>query len=122
MPPLPKHPGVRARTNRTSTRALLSPVADSEMPELPEWCEWHPAVQDWWEDAWSSPMVPEWTTSDRHTLHLAARLMQTIWSEQTSPTARSAATAEVRLLLRECGLTPMSRRTLQWEICRAEES
>ncbi|MET8650619.1 hypothetical protein [Nocardia aurea] len=90
------------------------------MPELPAYADWHPAVVDWWRDCWSSPMVPEWTDSDRHGLMMAARLMQLVWSEQTSPTARTTAASEVRYLLRECGLTPMSRRTLQWEVCRAE--
>lgn len=122
MPPVPKHPSARARRNRTSTSAVLTPVTDPDIPDLPDHLDWHPAVVDWWTDCWSSPMAPEWTTSDRHTLVLAARLMQTVWSEQASPSSRSAAVAEVRLLLRECGLTPMSRRTLQWTIERAEEA
>ncbi|MEV4127488.1 hypothetical protein [Nocardia sp. NPDC049707] len=122
MPPLPKHPSVRARQNRTATRAILTPVPDPVVPDLPDYCDWHPAVLDWWTDAWSSPMVPEWTESDRHTLVMAARLMQLVWSDDVASTPRSNAASEVRLLLRECGLTPMSRRTLQWEICRATEA
>ncbi|WP_456301685.1 phage terminase small subunit [Nocardia farcinica] len=122
MPPLPKHPSVRARRNRASTRAFLTPVEDPQVPELPAYAQWHPAVLEWWTDCWSSPMVPEWTESDRHALVMAARLMQLVWSETTAPTARTNAASEVRYLLRECGLTPMSRRSLQWEVCRAEEA
>lgn len=120
MPPLPKHPSTRARRNTTATRAVLRPASNPEIPDLPTYFEWHPAVRDWWLDCWSSPMAPEWTDSDRHVLDLAARMMQTVWAENSSPGQRTMAAAEVRHLLRECGLTPMSRRTLQWEIERGE--
>lgn len=120
--PLPKHSSVRARTNKTSTRAVLRAAANPDVPALPEFIDWHPAVEAWWRDCWVSPMAPEWTESDRHVLDIAARMMQTVWAESSSPGQRTMAAAEVRHLLRECGLTPMSRRTLQWEIDRGEEA
>ncbi|MBS4728541.1 hypothetical protein MSM1_09375 [Mycobacterium sp. SM1] len=92
------------------------------MPPLPAYCDWHPAVVDFWESAWRSPMPQEWDESDRHNVLMAARAMQMAWDSETRPTARSAAMAEWRLLLRECGLTPMSRRTLQIEIERSDEA
>ncbi|MBR7559638.1 hypothetical protein KC218_24110, partial [Mycobacterium tuberculosis] len=79
-----KPAGLRQRRNKTSTRATLRPVENPEIPELPEHVDWHVAVLDWWTDCWSSPMAPEWTESDRHTLFLAARLMQQVWDESTS--------------------------------------
>lgn len=122
MPPMPKHSSTRQRRNTTATRATLKAAENPIVPPLPAHCEWHPAVQEWWSDCWVSPMAPEWTTSDRHVLDLAARMMQTVWAENSSPGQRTMAAAEVRHLLRECGLTPMARRTLQWEIDRGEEA
>ncbi|MEV0357117.1 hypothetical protein AB0H71_13750 [Nocardia sp. NPDC050697] len=115
-----KPASLRARRNKTSTRATLRAADHPQIPELPEHLEWHEAVLDWWMDCWSSPMAPEWTESDRHTLFLAARLMQQVWDESTSPASRVTSATEARHLLRECGLTPMARRSLQWEIERGE--
>lgn len=115
-----KPSSTRARRNKTSTRSKLQAVANPEIPDLPEHVMWHPAVLQWWEDAWSSPMAPEWTKSDEHTLFLAARLMQQVWDDETSPASRVTSATESRHLLRECGLTPMSRRSLQWEIEKGE--
>lgn len=117
-----KPSSVRARRNKTSTRAVLTAVENPEIPDLPDHVEWHPAVLAWWHDCWSSPMAPEWTESDRHTLFLAARLMQQVWSEETSPASRVTSATEARHLLKECGLTPLARRSLQWEIERAESA
>lgn len=117
-----KPSSVRARRNKTSTRAVLTAVENPEIPDLPDHVDWHAAVLDWWQDCWSSPMAPEWTESDRHTLFLAARLMQQVWAEETSPASRVTSATEARHLLKECGLTPLARRSLQWEIERAESA
>lgn len=115
-----KPAGLRRRRNKTATRATLHAVENPEIPELPDHVDWHPAVLQWWVDCWSSPMAPEWTESDRHTLFLAARLMQQVWEDSTSAASRVTSATEARHLLRECGLTPMARRSLQWEIDRGE--
>lgn len=115
-----KPASVRARRNKTSTRAMLSAVENPEIPDLPDHVDWHAAVLSWWTDCWSSPMAPEWTESDRHTLFLAARLIQQVWDESTSAASRVTSATEARHLLRECGLTPMARRSLQWEVDRGE--
>ncbi|MEV0367520.1 hypothetical protein [Nocardia fusca] len=117
-----KPSSVRARRNKTTTRAVLTAVENPDIPDLPDHVDWHAAVLSWWTDCWSSPMAPEWTESDRHTLFLAARLMQQVWDEATSPASRVTSATEARHLLRECGLTPMARRSLQWEIERAESA
>ncbi|GAB4677594.1 hypothetical protein MOKP105_04590 [Mycobacterium avium subsp. hominissuis] len=122
MPPHPKDPSVRARRNKTSTRAVLKPVKNPTIPALPDGPDWYPQVQAWWRRAWSSPMVPEWTDSDVDTMYLAAKLMQEFWSPETSANVCKNLAAEIRQLLSQCGLTPMSRRSLQWEIERAEEA
>lgn len=114
MPPNPKHPSVRARRNKTSTAATLSPVHDVEAPDLPE-RDWHPQTLAWWADVWASPMAPEYDDSDKHGLFLLAVLVDRFW---TSPHWTLA--AEIRLQRQCFGLSPMDRRRLQWEIDRGE--
>lgn len=120
--PLPKTASTRARRNRTSTRAFLKAVENPMIPVLPPYAEWHQAVRDWWERAWSSPMAPEWTTADQDVMFMAAKLLQQFWDDATKPGPRVEAASEIRQLLMQCGLTPMSRRSLQWEIEKVDEA
>nr|WP_052741236.1 hypothetical protein [Mycobacterium sp. UM_NZ2] len=120
MPPTPKNPTLRARRNKTATRAVLKPRSNPKIPALPKGTRWHQQVQDWWKRAWSSPMVPEWTDSDIDALFMVARLMQMLWSADATPNEAKGLAGEIRQLLSQCGLTPMSRRSLQWEIDRGE--
>lgn len=120
MPAQAKDPSVRARRNKTATRAVLKPQTNPKVPALPTGTRWYPQVRDWWKRAWSSPMVPEWTESDVDALYLAARLMQQFWDPECSPNVCRGLAGEIRQLLTQCGLTPMARRSLQWEIERAE--
>lgn len=123
MPAHAKDPAVRQRRNKTSTRAVLKPQANPKVPPLPgRAADWYPQVRDWWKRAWSSPMVPEWTESDVDSLYLAARLMQQFWDSATSPNVCRGLASEIRQLLAQCGLTPMARRSLQWEIARVDEA
>lgn len=115
-----KPASTRARRNKTSTRAVLYAVANPNIPDLPAHTDWHEAVRQWWVNAWSSPMAPEWTTSDQDAMFLAARLMQQFWDEKTSANSRVTSATEIRHILMQCGLTPMSRRSLQWEIEKGE--
>jgi hypothetical protein len=120
MPAQSKDPSIRARRNKTTTRATLTPQTNPKVPPLPTGTRWYPQVRDWWKRAWSSPMVPEWTESDVDALYLAAKLQQQFWDPETTPNVCRALASEIRQLLAQCGLTPMSRRALQWEIERAE--
>lgn len=122
MPAQSKHPSVRARRNKTSTRATLKPVENPDIPDLPPGPDWYQVVRDWWTRAWSSPMVPEWTESDVDTMYLAAKLMQQFWDPDTTPSTSKGLADGIRQLLMQCGLTPMARRSLQWEIERAEDA
>lgn len=120
MPPTAKDPSLRARRNKTTTRAKLTPQKNPKIPPLPRGTRWHSQVTAWWKRAWSSPMVPEWTESDVDALYMAARLMQMLWDADTSPNEAKGLAGEIRQLMTQCGLTPMSRRSLQWEIDRGE--
>ena len=121
MPAHAKDPAVRQRRNKTATRAVLKPQTNPKVPPLPgRAASWYPQVRDWWKRAWSSPMVPEWTESDIDALFMVARLMQMLWSADATPNEAKGLAGEIRQLLAQCGLTPMSRRSLQWEIDRGE--
>jgi hypothetical protein len=122
MPAHAKDPSVRARRNKTTTRAVLKPQTNPKVPPLPKGIRWYPQVRDWWKRAWSSPMKPEWTESDVDALYLAAKLQQQFWDPDTTPNVCRALAGEIRQLFSQCGLTPMSRRSLQWEIERAESA
>ncbi|WP_157185987.1 hypothetical protein [Mycobacterium canetti] len=120
--PVAKSASTRVRRNKTTTRAVLRPVKNPKVPGLPAPIKWYEPVRQWWKRAWSSPMVPEWTESDKDAMFLAARLMQQFWDPDTSASVRVSTAAEIRQILSQCGLTPMSRRSLQWEVERGESA
>lgn len=120
--PTAKDPSLRGRRNKTATRATLSkPDVDSaEKPKLPSSIEWFPEVVAWWDDLWTSEPRKEWIDVDTHLLAVAARLYQMMLDPETKPTAAKALAGEYRQILVQFGLTPMARRTLQWEVLRVE--
>lgn len=121
MPPVPKHPSARARTNKVAGARTLHAVVDAEVPDLPAGREWRPETADWWRDVWSSPMAPEYDGSDVHGLIHLALLVDDFWCA-TSAKERAALSSEIRLQRQCFGLTPIDRRRLQWEIDRGEEA
>lgn len=118
--PPPKDPSVRARRNKASTKASLA-VHENVAPPTPANTEWHPAVFQWWEDVWRSPMSAEWDQSDIHNVLICAMLLNDMWRAET-PTARKEAAGEFRLQRKDLGLTPLDRRRLEWTIESADEA
>jgi len=124
-----KHPSVRARTNKTSTRATLVETEDGELVEIPELpprvifvkdaegieqqveVDWHPMTLAWWEDIWPSPMAKEWHSSDVHGLFAVALLYDDFFRR---PDTKKH--AELRQARMPYGLTPLDRRRLEWTI------
>lgn len=120
--PAPKDASLRARRNKTSTRATLSREHDVEAPELPERPDgWHSMTLRWWADVWASPMSPEWDDSDRHNVYLLAMIYDDIWRAESAP-ERQRAAAEYRQQRKDLGLTPFDRRRLEWQIEQADEA
>lgn len=125
MPPLPKDPALLQRRNKTSTRALLpSPevAATQEVRALPDLGgkrKWHPMALQWWGKVCTSPMASEYQESDWEELNMLVRLVQDFWGAKKASERRAIA-AEIRQQERRFGLTPMDRRSLQWEIERGE--
>jgi hypothetical protein len=76
---------------------------------------WRPTTVLWWDTIWASPMADEWVDADVPGLFALAILIDEFWVSGDSKIH-----AEVRQASREFGLSPFSRRQLQWEIKRLE--
>ncbi|OBK14080.1 hypothetical protein A5635_10310 [Mycobacterium asiaticum] len=99
---------------------MLAKPDDAAGPPLPESIEWYPEVLAWWEDLWASEPRSEWIEADVHLLYVAARLYQMLLDPETKVTAAKALAGEYRQILVQFGLTPMARRTLQWQVPPAD--
>lgn len=122
MPAHKKHPSTRRRANKASTAATLTRGDASPAPALPEREEgWHQLTQEMWADIWASPMSDEWDDSDVHNAFILAMLYDDMWRGETAA-ARSKAAGEYRLQRADLGLSPYSRRRLEWTIEAADEA
>ncbi|QGH79244.1 minor tail protein [Gordonia phage Sukkupi] len=138
--PAAKEASTRQRRNKTSTKAVLHAVDNPEVPPLPaasDWLggieditgdgeqierEWPEPVKAWWDDIWSSPMSQEFVDSDIHGLYLACFYLAQVLNPFLKMSDRISASKAYETQVRNFGLNPMSRRTLQWEIERSEEA
>jgi|SRR3990172_447089 len=118
--PMPKDAAIRQRRNKSATRAILpaetSPIKST--PRLPTnpLGKWHRLTRLWWKDVWSSPQHGEFLRADLGALFRLAMLVDMFWKS-----GKLAIAKEIRLLEREFGLTPLSRRRLEWTVIQAEE-
>lgn len=71
----------------------------------------------WWSDVWSSPMGHEFLRGDEPSIFRLVVLVDIFWKTLALDVAR-----EIRLLEREFGLTPLSRRRLEWTVIRSEDA
>jgi hypothetical protein len=131
--PTPKDPALRQRRNKTSTRALLctNELPRLRAPSLPKLTknrkvkgevvevteEWHPMARRFWEMIWRSPMTTEFLRADEPALLRLVFLVHQFWKGGSLAVA-----AEIRMLEREFGMTPMSRRRLEWAVVSTEEA
>lgn len=122
--PAPKDPSLRQRRNATSTKATLRAMPDLPIPVLParpDGTAWNDLTLDWWADVWSSPMAPEFDSSDSHGLVALAMLTEDFW-RAANAFERIRIAGEIRQQGQRFGLSPIDRRRLQWEIERSEEA
>ncbi len=142
------HPGVRQRQNVVATRGEL-PVIDPadrlriEVPALPAERLWDLRVQEWWRDAWQSPMRLEWDLADTHALLQIAYMLDEFFQavDVKLPGDHDNANAATRvagLKLKvdaitklsqaimnrsaRMGIDPFSRRSLQWLLVKTEQA
>jgi hypothetical protein len=78
---------------------------------------WHPLARRWWKEVWASPQRYEYMRADLGALFRLADLVDIYWK-----TRKLAVAKEIRLLEREFGLTPLSRRRLEWQAAASEEA
>lgn len=122
MPAPKKDSSVRARRNKAATAAKISRDASIVAPDLPDREQgWHELTREWWADVWSSPMAAEWDESDLHNVLIAAAVYDDMWTAET-PKERKDAASEYRLQRVDLGLSPYSRRRLEWTIESADEA
>lgn len=100
-------------------RGRPSELAPAPPPEEPVW---NPAVVAWWNDIWSSPMSQEFHESDVHGLYLACFYLHQTLSPWLKMADRLQAAGKYEAAVKNFGLNPMSRRSLQWEIAKVDEA
>jgi hypothetical protein len=91
-----------------------------DMPKLPKHPtekKWHAMAQRWWDEVWASPMSFEFLGGDEPALLRLVFLVDKFWRSGDLDIAR-----EIRLMEREFGLTPLSRRRLEWQVAQTEEA
>lgn len=113
--PVPKPVSQRQRRNRLTSSAVVE-AGPAMRVELP--AEYHDLTRTWWATIWDSPIAGEWVDADVPGLVALAQLVEDFWRADAADRAKRH--AEVRMASREYGLSPFSRRQLQWEIKRIE--
>lgn len=118
MAPTPKPPGQRRRRNLSQPQWTQLPSSGrrGKAPELPS-AEWLPSTCAWWATIWSSPMATAWQVADIDSLIRLARLRDDFARGELPVSALGA----MQGLEDRFGLSPKSRRALQWEVSRGEE-
>jgi hypothetical protein len=118
MAPIPKPAATRQRRNRTTTQAVLEAPPAQRVDLPPRDPTYHSMTLRWWATIWDSPMAAEWVDADTPGLIALAKLVDAFWVAAPGDAPKIA--AEIRLQQREYGLSPLSRRSLQWEVQRVE--
>lgn len=113
---MPKSASTRQRANRHTTATVVR-ASRASRPLIPD--DYADQTQTWWSTIWDSPIAEEWVDADVPGLIALAQLIDDFWT--AVPADRAKRHAEIRMASREYGLSPFSRRQLQWEVKRLEE-
>lgn len=98
--------------------AESSPVTrPPALPKHPTGGTWHKLTRRWWKDVWQSPQHHEFLRAD-----LGALFRLAILQNEFFITGKLAFAQECRHLEREFGLTPLSRRRLEWTVTQTEDA
>lgn len=111
MPPMPKPPGQRVRRNLDApTWKHLEPAKPFKTPAASR--AWSASTKKWWKLIWESPMRPMWLESDVPALIRLGNLLELEAKGRIS----AEMVGEIRQIEDRFGLSPKSRRSLQWFI------
>ena len=124
--PLPKRADQRRNRRKVSTSTELVPLTGKvPVPKLPPSSldqGWHPRAAEAWDSWWQSPMRQEWQDTDHQNLLMLVDLVNIFhYAHPGDVRGKAELMAQIRLMMREMGLTPMSRRTLQWTVLKVDE-
>ena len=123
MPREKKPVELRQRRNKSTSKAMLPAehLPRKRAPTFPKHPDgypvWHDEAIRWWKSVWSSPMSVEFLRGDEPALFRLLVLVDTFWR-----TRNLAVQREIRLMEREFGLTPYSRRRLEWQVAQSEDA
>ncbi len=125
VPPLPPRAGavywpLQMRAETYLKRYLQGKHAEQARKVIAG-LQWHPMIEKWWRDVWTSPMSAEYLEADKHGLYLLAELQQRRW-EAESYKAIIEISKEIRQHEWRFGLSPIDRRRLQWEVEKGEQA
>lgn len=117
MAPLPKTPGARVRrnVNQQTWKALPAGKPFKHPPDVPASLKWTATTKKWWKLIWDSPMAAVWLESDVPALIRLGELINL-------PKKSALIVGEIRQIEDRFGLSPKSRRALQWEISNADDA
>lgn len=117
MAPTPKPPNQRRRRNagQAQWQTLPAEGRSDPAPDLPG-DEWLPSTIDWWMTIWASPMATVWLPADHDSLIRLARMRDEFHRGELPVSAFGA----MQALEDRFGLSPKSRRALQWEVAKGE--
>lgn len=93
-----------------------------EMPEHPARVRWHVQTLEWWRNAWLSPMRNEWHVDTDYFNVLIAALHFDDMMMAAGAVERQKAYNALKAAVQPLGLTPYSRRQLEWTTANAEEA
>jgi hypothetical protein len=111
---IPKPKEQRTRTNKTMG-ATLARDSSGIAPVLPGIDELSSYARDYWEIIWNSPMGTVYLDADIPALVRLTELVH-VWHLLKDNTVLM----EIRQLEDRFGLSPLSRRRLEWEISKAD--
>ena len=115
---IPKPLALRQRRNKAASHTTIEapPAARVDLTGPHE-----PRTLAWWAVIWDSPISAEWVDADVPGLMAIAALWDEFWTALVLAD-RTKAAAEIRMQSAQYGLTPMARRSLQWEVKRVERA
>lgn len=112
--PPPKPKAQRARGNKTMGASLPKEGSGRAAPILPGEDELSAYARNYWQIIWASPMAAVYLDADIPALTRLTELVH-VWSLLKE----NAVLMEIRQLEDRFGLSPLSRRRLEWEISQA---
>ena len=117
MAPTPKPPNQRRRRNAGQAQWKTLP-AEGRVAPAPDHPgdDWLANTIDRWMNIWASPMATVWLESDIDALIRLARFRDDFHRDQLPASAFGA----MQALEDRFGLSPKSRRALQWEVAQGE--